>query len=115
MTTNASLADWYRAARAMRELAESWGDPSYGAVVVVGGLIVGLGPSRVVQRGDPDAHAEREAIRDARERLGRRDLAGALLVATSRPCRRCEEAAAQAGVSRMVFGPDLTDAGAPRR
>jgi tRNA(Arg) A34 adenosine deaminase TadA len=108
------LADWMRAAEALRDLAVQRGDQSYGAVLVMGGVIVGLGPSRVVERGDPDAHAEREALRDARERLGRRDLGGALLVSTSRPCRRCEIAAAEAGVAQMVFGDPPTSGGAPR-
>ncbi|HEY6087454.1 MAG TPA: deaminase [Burkholderiaceae bacterium] len=64
---------------------------------------------------DPNAHAEREAIRDAQRRLGRRDLGGSVLYSTSRPCRACEAAAAAAGVARMVVGADLVDAGAPRR
>lgn len=103
------------AAFAMRRLAESWGDQSYGAVLVLDGRIVGEGPSRVVLRNDPDAHAEREALRDARARLGRQDLSGAVLYSTSRPCLLCERAAAEAGVARMIHGIDLIDAGPPIR
>ena len=106
---------WHDAAEAMRRLALSWGDQPYGAVVVQGGRIVGEGPSRVVQRNDPNAHAEREAIRDARERFGAQVLQGAVLYSTSRPCARCEAAAAQAGIARMIHGEDLRDAGAPLR
>jgi tRNA(Arg) A34 adenosine deaminase TadA len=105
---------WYDAAAEMKRLAESWGDQPYGAVLVLDGAIVGEGPSRVVQRNDPDAHAEREAIKDAQRRLGRTALAGSVLYSTSRPCGLCEAAAHKAGVARMVFGPALTDAGAPR-
>ena len=104
---------WYQAALRMKQLAESWGDQSYGAVVVLDGAVVGDGPSRVVRNRDVDAHAEREAIRDARQRLGRQQLAGAVLYSTSRPCSLCEAAAARAGIRRMYFGPALTDAGAP--
>jgi tRNA(Arg) A34 adenosine deaminase TadA len=104
---------WYAAAEAMRRLALSWGDQPYGAVVVQGGRIVGEGPSRVRQRNDPDAHAEREAIRDARERFGAQALHGAVLYSTSRPCALCEAAAAQAGIAQMIHGADLQDAGAP--
>lgn len=104
---------WIDAAFEMKRLAESWGDQPYGAVVVLDGRIVGEGPSRVVQLGDPDAHAERVALRDAQRRLGRQDLAGALLVSTSRPCRLCEQAAARAGVARMLHGRDAHDAGRP--
>jgi tRNA(adenine34) deaminase len=99
---------------AMRERALSWGDQPYGAVLVLGGLVVGDGPSRVVRDNDLDAHAERVAIRDAQRRLGRERLDGAVLYSTSRPCALCEAAAARAGVARMVFGEALTDAGTPR-
>lgn len=111
---DAGAARWYAAAVAMRRLAESWGDQSYGAVLVHGGRIIGEGPSRVIQRRDPDAHAEREALRDARERWGATALRGAVLYSTSRPCAACEQAAAQAGVARMVYGEALHDGGAPR-
>jgi len=99
----------------MRRLAESWGDQPYGAVLVLDGKLVGEGPSRVVKNQDSNAHAEREAIRDAQSRSGKTELEGSVLYSTSRPCRACEDAAAKAGVVRMYFGPALTDAGTPRR
>lgn len=104
---------WYRAAVQMRRRAESWGDQSYGAVLVLHGRLVGEGPSRVVKDRNPDAHAEREAIRDAQQRLGAGVLSGAVLYSTSRPCALCEAAAERAGVSRMYFGPSLSDGGVP--
>jgi tRNA(adenine34) deaminase len=104
---------WYDAAAAMKRLAESWGDQPYGAVLVLDGTVVGDGPSRVVLRNDPTAHAEREAIRDAQRRLGRTNLAGSVLYSTSRPCLQCERAAAEAQVARMIFGAELNDAGRP--
>jgi tRNA(Arg) A34 adenosine deaminase TadA len=97
----------------MRRLAESWGDQPYGAVLVLDGHVVGEGPSRVVKNGDPEVNAEREAIRDARRRLGRADLHGAVLYSTSRPCGLCEAAAAEAGVRRRYYGPALSEAGVP--
>lgn len=105
---------WIEAAASMKRLAESWGDQAYGAVLVADGVIVGNGPSRVVKRGDPTAHAEREAIRDAQRRLGRTSLTGSVLYSTSRPCRQCEIAAAEAQVARMIYGEGLNDAGQPR-
>ena len=104
---------WVDAAEAMRQRALSWGDQPYGAVLVLDGAIVGEGPSRVVLRNDPDAHAEREAIRDAQQRLGRELLKGSVLYSTSRPCALCQQAAAKAGVARMVFGVQMVDAGKP--
>jgi tRNA(adenine34) deaminase len=105
---------WYHAAVSMKRLAGSWGDQPYGAVLVANAAIIGEGPSRVVKLGDPTAHAEREAIRDAQRRLGRKSLAGSVLYSTSRPCRQCEIAAAEAQVARMIYGESLNDAGQPR-
>jgi tRNA(Arg) A34 adenosine deaminase TadA len=105
---------WMDSAGLMLRLAQSWGDQPYGAVLVANGAIIGLGPSRVVQRSDPTAHAEREAIRDAQRKLGRTSLEGSVLYSTSRPCRMCEAAAAQARVARMFVGQSMDDAGAPK-
>lgn len=98
----------------MRRLAETQGDQSYGAVVVKDGRVVAEAPSRVVTRGDPTAHAEMEAIREACRRLGTRRLAGCELYSSSRPCPMCEAAAYWAGIDRMIHGADATDGGAPR-
>ena len=99
----------------MQQLAASWGDQPYGAVVVVAGQVVGFGPSRVVLDNDTNAHAERIAIRDAQRAQGRARLVGAVLYSTSRPCAACELAAAQAGILRMFHGDALHDAGVPRQ
>jgi tRNA(Arg) A34 adenosine deaminase TadA len=98
----------------MKRLAESVGDQSYGAVVVRGAEIVGLGPSRVIVKKDVTAHAEREAMRDAQAKLGQSDLSDCVMYSTSRPCSDCERAAAQSRLSRMYYGPQGADAGAPR-
>lgn len=101
-------------AQAAREAALGSGDQGYGAVIVKDGRIVGWGPSRVVVAGDPTAHAEIEAVRDAARRLGTRDLSGCVIYATSRPCAMCEGALYWARVARIVHGAGLADAGAPR-
>lgn len=105
---------WYEAAEAMRQRAIGWGDEPYGAVVVLPDGRMAEGPSRVVKDGDPDAHAERVALREAGRLLGRADLTGAVLYATSRPCRLCERAAALAGVRRLFVGEGLEDVGPPK-
>lgn len=99
----------------MRRLAIDGGDQAYGAVLVADGRIAGWGPSRVIIDRNPDAHAERVAIGDARKRLGRKDLSGTTLYSTSRPCNLCEAAAAEAGVSLMVWGPDGLSSATPKR
>ncbi len=98
----------------MRQHAIASGDQAFGAVVVRDGVIVGQAPSRVVTAGDPTAHAEMEAIRDAARRLGGRDLGGCTLYSSSPPCPMCEAAAYWAGIGDMVYGRDATRAGTQR-
>ena len=106
-------ADFVARAFVMRDIAASDGDQAYGAVVVKNGRIVGQAPSRVVLRGDPTAHAEMEAIRDAAQRLGSRDLSGCTLYSSSPACPMCEAAAYWAGITRQVSGRAATDGGRP--
>jgi tRNA(Arg) A34 adenosine deaminase TadA len=106
--------DFINAAFNMKAVAIAAGDQAYGAVVVKNRRIVGLGPSRVVQKKDQNAHAEREAIADAQVKLSTRDLGGAILYSTSHPCARCEAVARKANIARMIYGPNATDAGPPR-
>lgn len=96
-----------------RERAVSWGDQPFGAVIVQAGGVVGEGPSRVIVNGDPTAHAEMEAVRDACSRLDARGLSGCVIYATSRPCRMCDAVLAWARVSRVYVGSDGADAGLP--
>jgi tRNA(Arg) A34 adenosine deaminase TadA len=114
LAADAPLREAMHRAEALRDEALRAGDQPFGAVVLLGGRIVGAAPSRVVTQSDPTAHAELEAIRDAARSLRTRDLSGGVLVSTSRPCRMCEAAAGWAGISRMVHGNALIDAGAPR-
>jgi len=103
------------AARAleMRRIAVERGDQPYGAVVVRGLRIVGLGVSAVVTDNDPTAHAEMQAIRDAARRLGTRDLSGCELYGSARACPMCEAAAYWARIDRLRYGEAGTDGGAP--
>ena len=110
--TPAAHRPFIDAAFRMKDEAVRAGDQAYGAVLVMNGRILGFGPSRVVLLKDATAHAEREAMREAQARLGRRDLAGAVPYSSSRPCAACEAAAAEANVARMIHGRDATRAAA---
>jgi tRNA(Arg) A34 adenosine deaminase TadA len=110
----ASPRQFMRRAFDMRDLAVRRGDQAFGAVLVRQDMIVGEAPSRVVINSDPTGHAEVEAIRDAARRTGLSSFDGAILYSSSRPCPRCEATAHRAGISRMIWGNDLTDAGVPR-
>lgn len=111
---DAGPAAFMRRAFEMRERALAAGDQGFGAVVVRAGRIVGESPSRVRVAGDPTAHAEIEAIRDAARRLGSRDLAGCELYGTFRACPMCEAAAHWAGIARLLHGTEIVDGGPPR-
>lgn len=96
-------------AERMKELAVASGDQAYGAVIVKDNAIVGYGPSRVVTGHNRDAHAERVALWDAQKRLGTKDLGGSAIYSTSRPCKACEDALAEANIERMFYGPAATE------
>ncbi|MEA3342224.1 MAG: deaminase, partial [Chloroflexota bacterium] len=69
-------AAWMREALAEAELALAHGDVPVGAVAVCGGSIVGRGHNRKEADGDPTAHAEMLALREAARTLGGWRLAG---------------------------------------
>jgi tRNA(Arg) A34 adenosine deaminase TadA len=98
----------------LRQRAIEAGDQPFGAVVVRDSRLVGESASRVIVDGDPTAHAELTAIRDAARRLGTRDLSGCILYSSPPPCPMCEAAAVWANIARLVHGAGLTDLGAPR-
>jgi len=75
-----------------------------GAVVAIGGEIVGRGSNAPISRNDPTAHAEMLAIREAAARIGNYRLTGATLYATLEPCAMCAGALVNARIARLVFG-----------
>jgi tRNA(adenine34) deaminase len=94
-------------------LAAEHRDIPVGAVVVDdAGRIVGRGGNDRERGGDPTAHAEIVAIREAARALQRWRLTGCTLVVTLEPCTMCAGAAVQARVDRIVFGAFDDKAGA---
>jgi tRNA(adenine34) deaminase len=91
------------ALRLARE-AGAAGEVPVGAVVAMGGEIVGRGGNSPIARNDPTAHAEILALREAAARAGNYRLEGATLYATLEPCAMCAGALVAARVSRLVFG-----------
>ncbi|WP_206302723.1 nucleoside deaminase [Streptomyces sp. WAC 01529] len=93
-----------------RRALEDPGKKPFGAVLVVGGEVVGDGTNAVVELNDPTAHAEVMALRDAGRRLGRYSFGNAVLYASSEPCPMCLVACYWAGVPRVVYGATSRDA-----
>lgn len=92
--------------------AAGHGDVPIGAVVVVDGRVVARRHNEREHTGDPTAHAEVLALRDAAAALGSWRLGGATLIVTLEPCAMCAGAAVNARVERVVFGARNLEAGA---
>ncbi|MBP6530790.1 MAG: tRNA adenosine(34) deaminase TadA [Burkholderiales bacterium] len=97
-----------RAALAQADEAAAAGEVPIGAVIVIGGELVGRGMNRVIRDGDTTAHAEIVALRDAFRALNNYRAPGATIYTTVEPCAMCAGALLHARVSRVVWGaPDL--------
>ena len=95
---------WMRQALAEARQAASLGEVPVGAVVVCADEIVGRGHNRREVDGDPLAHAEILAIRQAAEEVGNWRLTGCCLYVTLEPCPMCAGALVNSRVERLVFG-----------
>jgi tRNA(adenine34) deaminase len=88
-------------------------DVPIGAVVLdAAGAVLGRGHNRREADGDPTAHAEVLALRDAASAVGQWRLTGCTLVVTLEPCTMCAGASVLARVDRVVFGAYDEKAGA---
>lgn len=89
-------------------------DVPIGAVVARvddGGIVARCHNERELA-GDPTAHAEILALREAAATVGSWRLGGHVLVVTLEPCPMCAGAALAARVDTIVFGADDPKAGA---
>jgi tRNA(adenine34) deaminase len=93
-----------RTALELAQEAERAGEVPVGAVVVLGGHVIGRGRNSPISTHDPTAHAEILALREAAASLQNYRLEGATLYATLEPCVMCAGALVAARVSRLVFG-----------
>jgi len=84
--------------------AAELGEVPVGAVVVKDGEIVGRAHNRREVDGDPLAHAEMLALRQASTAIGGWRLDGATLYVTLEPCAMCAGALVLSRVDRLVFG-----------
>ena len=108
MTDDAAMA------LALAEAAEApgHGDVPVGAVVILDGRVVARRHNERELNGDPTAHAELLALRDAAADQHDWRLVNATLVVTLEPCPMCAGAAVAARVKRLVFGAPDPKAGA---
>lgn len=95
---------WMMEALAEARRAADLGEVPIGAVVVRGGAILGRGHNRREIDGDPLAHAEILAIREAASRIGGWRLTEATMYVTLEPCPMCAGALVNSRVQRLVYG-----------
>ena len=104
MSDAGALDAWMAAALAEAARARDAGEVPIGAVVAVDGAIVGRGFNQPISSGDPTAHAEIVAIREAARAVGNYRLTGATLCVTIEPCLMCVGACVHARIGTVVFG-----------
>ena len=94
------------------EAAAGHGDVPIGAVALRGLDVVARRHNERELRGDPTAHAELLALRDAAAAVGSWRLDDVTLVVTLEPCPMCAGALVASRTGRLVFGASDPRAGA---
>lgn len=91
---------------ALKEAQKAYelGEIPVGAVIAHEGDIIARAYNLRETTGDPTAHAEVLAIREAAQKLGRRRLSGCTLYVTLEPCPMCAGAMVMACLDRCYFG-----------
>jgi cytosine/creatinine deaminase len=85
--------------------SEEGGVPIGSAMFDASGTLLGSGHNQRVQRGDPSAHAETEAFRNAGRRRSYRDTT---ISTTLAPCWYCSGLIRQFGIGTVVVGESRT-------
>lgn len=107
-------ARWMQRCLELARTAAADDEVPVGAVVVIGGEVVGEGRNRVEAQRSPLAHAEMEALQQAFAKVGVKRLPDAVLYCTLEPCFLCAGAILHARVARVVFGARDAKFGAVR-
>jgi tRNA(adenine34) deaminase len=106
------LAQWMDLALDQARQAASRDEVPIGAVIVLGGAVIGAGFNQTISQCDPTAHAEIVAIRAAATQVANHRLVGAELFVTIEPCTMCAGALVQSRIKRVIFGASEPKAGA---
>ena len=87
-------------------------DVPVGCVIAREGEVIAAAPNERELRGDPTAHAEILALREASQALGGWRIDGAVMYVTLEPCAMCAGAIVLARLPRVVYGATDPKAGA---
>ena len=105
-------ARWMRQALAAAHEARQRDEVPVGVCIVSGTELLAVAGNRTRTDGDPTAHAEIVALREAARKLGNYRLTDAVVYSTIEPCAMCAGALIQARVQRLVYGARDERAGA---
>ena len=108
------LDDNYWMGLALEEAKAAYrlGEVPVGAVLVLGDELLARAHNLREATGDPTAHAEILAMREAGQKQGGWRLTGTTLYVTVEPCIMCAGALVWARVARLVYGtPDAESRG----
>jgi tRNA(adenine34) deaminase len=110
--THGNYEQWMQAALHQATAALAHDDVPVGAVVVHEGQIISARHNERELTGDPTAHAEILALRDAALHVGNWRLDQCTLVVTLEPCAMCAGAIVNARVGHLIYGATDPKAGA---
>jgi tRNA(adenine34) deaminase len=103
---------WMSRALDEARAAVQHGDVPVGAAVVLDGEVIASRHNERELRGDPVAHAEVLALRDAAAHVGTWRLDACTMYVTLEPCAMCAGAMVNARLGAVVFGATDPKAGA---
>jgi tRNA(adenine34) deaminase len=110
--THGNYEQWMQAALHQATAALAHDDVPVGAIVVRNGEVIAARHNERELSGDPTAHAEILALRDAARHVGHWRLDDCTLVVTLEPCAMCAGAIVNARVGHLVYGAADPKAGA---
>jgi tRNA(Arg) A34 adenosine deaminase TadA len=105
VTDFSRFESFVREAMELAEEAADAGNRPFGAVLVdPSGVVVARNRNRVVESGDPLAHAEINLLRDHCVRSESAFLRGFALFTNAEPCPMCFSAAVKVGIATIGYG-----------
>jgi creatinine deaminase len=93
----------YAIALEQARLGAGEGGVPIGSSILENGVLLGAGRNRRVQNGDPTAHGEIDALRNAGRRAS---YAGTTMYSTLAPCAMCSGSIILFGIRRVVVGEE---------
>ncbi|WP_394747149.1 nucleoside deaminase [Spongiimicrobium salis] len=105
-----ALQTYMRQCEALAVKAGTKGNTPVGCIIVRNDKVIAAAEEATKTKEDVSCHAEMEAIRQARKKLGK-DLSGAVLISTKEPCVLCGYAIRFHGIHTVVYKDEVSHLG----